>query len=148
MSQLKILHTLSAQEHTSLFNKQAMGKQRSRLLIPRRVAHVAVRLFPKGYIDTARVTATLLSRSSKPTSCYGSLLCKGEQSSSIHHGMIQSECDDIMLLSRWGSAVSQQEGHGFHLASLLRFLASLSHLNLFPCTKSRWLKFVPRLYST
>lgn len=80
VSQLKILHTLSAQEHTSLSNEQATGKQRSRLLIPIRVVHVAVRLFPKGaYFDTVRVTATLLPRSSKPTSCYGSLLCKGEQ---------------------------------------------------------------------
>lgn len=90
-----------------------------------RLVRAVVRLSPEGaYIYTVRVTATLFPRSSKWVRLDGSLRGEEEQLSSIRHGMIQLDCDGIMPLSHCGSAVSvavsQQEGHRFHLASLWR----------------------------
>lgn len=125
MLQLKVLPTLPALEHTRLSNEQAVGKQRSRLLIRRRVLHVVVSLLPKGaYIHTVRVTATLLSRSSRPAGCYGRLLCKGEQQSAVHHGMIQS-------MMTWCCWPSEAQLRWMWLSSEFRFFffASLCHWN-------------------
>lgn len=105
----------------------------------------AVRLSPEGaYIHTVGVTVTLLSRSSKWVRWDGSLLGERARLSSIRHGTIQLDCDDIMPLSHCGAAVgaavSQQEGHGLHLASLY----SLNHLTLLARASPRRSSLVPR----
>lgn len=87
------------------------------------LANVVVRLSPEGaYIYTIRGTVTSLSRSSKWVRWDGSLRGEWAQMASIRHGVLQLDCGALMLLSHRGSAVSaalsQREGHRFHLASL------------------------------
>lgn len=104
--------------------------------------NVVVRLSPEGaYIYTIRVTVTSLSRSSKWVRWDGSLQAEGAQLSSIRHGMIQLDCGDLMPLSHCGSAVSaamsQREGHRFHLGSL----RSVFNLTILALVSVRCLKY-------